>query len=686
MLSEPRQPDAGGLFESTAAKPEPLRIFKHGKTISNCSITWESESGSTELGSLDSIGVNRKSRMSFANDARLDIRKTRRVRGAVTDSLFEPSQPHFNTPYPMASLTRTESDCDDTDITPKARKYSQKAKDIESYLQSQHSYHPISPFSCDATPSKPQARRFSLAKSFISKTIGRSGKGPKTTHRANLTYSKNSLNLGLSHHKARRGDSSKGTIDSIDTSDSFEMQNLSSTEIGNGSRACSFNTGPPSISERLSTPDLQLPLMLCPKITVTPEFESADNTCCSVWAGIEISGILQNVDGNTGPDIPKLITSSQGIPDYGRLYSMLIDLTPGEGCLIEELIGSLYESVSIKLGQTRLILVKVRLCNVSCSFPPVKTSPVALIAHLESHLGDIVTPYLNVKLTYKHSAFTAQSESTNETDMGILSQNTRIRTVATAVIKRHDPQSTWVPQSSRSFSSDPGENRLIRLVESYLPNEDAMEAIRRLSGENGQGGIGVTGSTALRVRFCKSRDTISTPPPCNTRSPLSESQFEEEEGSVPSTSVSSHTYYQRQTDPARRIWSEMRKASRGACGSPGGSRFNLEQDGGCLSPVATPSILSDDVENTPRMTNNKENKPLMTSAIREERHKIRQMALRNKRSIGADTLRSIAPSVVPQTNARKRSGGVVATKGLGGLGLNMGISSGKIWGLGMPWW
>ncbi|KAH8820106.1 hypothetical protein F5884DRAFT_38038 [Xylogone sp. PMI_703] len=682
MVSKPCERE-GGLFEPTAAKPEPLRILKHGKTISNCSISWESEGSNTKFEYLDSDGTNRRDQMSFGDDARLNIRKTRRARGAVTDSLFEPSQSYTSSPYPITGLPKTGPDCDDTDVTPKAKKTSQKARDVESYLESQQPYsHPVSPFSMgDGSPPKMPARRFSLAKSFISKTIGRSGKGLKALNNLSSAYPKKRVYRGSSQHKPRRDGSSNGTSYSIDTSDSFEMQNLSSSDCSMNSMASSTGTEQSSIPRQLSTTASQIAYTLCPKVTVSTEFESAASSSCCIWAGVEISGILQSADGHTGPDTATL-RSSLDTSDYGCLYSMSIDLTPGDGCLIEELVGSLYESVSIKLGQARLILVKVRLCNVSSSFPPTKSSPVALIADLENHLGDIVTHFLTVKLTYKHTAF-GSHRATNHMDTGSLSQETKLRTIAHAIIKRHDPQSTWHPQSSRCFSSTPGDSPLIRLVESYMPNESAMEAIRRLSGDRGHLRNSDMDSSPPRDCFYNPGDLDLGLSAVDIGSSLA-SHSTTLRYRTPLIPVSSHISYQRQTDPARRIWSEMRRASRGVCGSPRDDQSSGDEYDACPSPKTTSLVPSDDVKRPMEIVCHKENIPPITSTAQEARDKIKRVALRNQRSIGADTLRSMAPSIVPQTHAKNGSRDALHTTNLGSLGL--GISSGRIWGLGMPWW
>jgi len=66
-------------------------------------------------------------------------------------------------------------------------------------------------------------------------------------------------------------------------------------------------------------------------------------------------------------------------------------------------------------------------------------------------------------------------------------------------------------------------------------------------------------------------------------------------------------------------------------------------------------------------------------AIDQERSRIMEVALRNKRSMGAETLRSIAPSIV-------QMGSSTVGKGKGGAFGGLGVGLGRTWGWGPPWW
>ena len=96
-----------------------------------------------------------------------------------------------------------------------------------------------------------------------------------------------------------------------------------------------------------------------------------------------------------------------------------------------------------------------------------------LIADLENNLGHTLTPYLSVRLTYKHSGF--------ESDGSV----TAIQTEATASIQRYNPHSVWAPPTPKLIKG-PVNNPLITLIEQHLPVERAREAIHKLADERVQ--------------------------------------------------------------------------------------------------------------------------------------------------------------------------------------------------------
>lgn len=199
-------------------------------------------------------------------------------------------------------------------------------------------------------------------------------------------------------------------------------------------------------------------VLLTPQITVTPENSSIDAGNCSLWVAVEVSGVLRNADKDqvielrsTGPmsaqlsgmcpficqcltHTERLIHKLAGIWRYGYLHSMRIDILPARNCFITELVGDLHNGDPLRVGETRLILARVSLCRTMASPHIKESSSEELIADLENDLGGTLTPYLNVRLTYKHSGFLNYEIPLLASD-GMNSHTTQLQTDASAVIR-----------------------------------------------------------------------------------------------------------------------------------------------------------------------------------------------------------------------------------------------------------
>jgi hypothetical protein len=228
---------------------------------------------------------------------------------------------------------------------------------------------------------------------------------------------------------------------------------------------------------------------------------------------------------------------------------------------------------------------------------------------------------LTVRLTYEHTAFGNASYATKP-NCGLSFQTTSLRTESMAYIKRHNLTSIW----SGSSITVP-HNPLIQLVEAHYSDNKAREAIRKLAEER------VQIPQAKKPNLDSSEETVKYV--TNVDMTM---QTQPNHSPVPDI------------DPARKIWSEMRKTSRG--------RYHQT-----IVSQGIYAYPSEDDDCSPSHINSR-------GTVDEERSRIKQVALRNKRSVGADTLRSIAPSV------GKAKAGTVA----GGLGL------GRSWGWGGSWW
>lgn len=378
-----------------------------------------------------------------------------------------------------------------------------------------------------------------------------------------------------------------------------------------------------------------------------------------------------------------VLRSHLELSPYGRLHSMRIDLHPGRGCFVSEIIGDLHKSKTVRAGETQLILAKIRFSKF---VPPThikESSTDGLIAQLENDLGDTLAPYLTVRLTYKHSAF-PNVKSRGVVGEGTSMHVTRLQTEATAVIKRHNPLSAWSPRTSQTINCPLEANPLIHLVETYLPSDSARDVIRKLAAErapiplakrfeNAAGSSeetakpGISSSIAARigspefssplVQSTSARGTI-TPPPLagpfarfgTTRSTYADDRHSED------------------MDPARKVWAEMRRASRGG-GRSRHPRVSISADHYfSVDEGGSPGQLSSSLDSPSNFLTGEIDD---VDEIREERSRIMNMALRNKRSVGQESLKSIVPSV---------------GKGKGGALSSLGLGVGRVWGWNGNWW
>ena len=342
---------------------------------------------------------------------------------------------------------------------------------------------------------------------------------------------------------------------------------------------------------------------------------------------------------------------------------MRIDLITTRDSSVLEVIGNLHESNIVYAGETHLILVKLRIAKVSRATSHIRESSTSdeIMADLENHLGGAVTSYLTVRLTYKHSGFLNYRRVATDWEGGMSSHTTRLQTEASAFIKRHNLQSLWSPRTSQELNNPLEINPLIKLIEMHLPSDKARNTLRRIADERVPIPMARRFDNSSHAPGESSEDTVKVSIGSNIAAriesavlttvlqPQSNSLLSADSGTqFLATQVSSVKVDD--IDPARKIWTEMRKNSRGYRNyrtSISDSHDSNDSDD------CSPCRLSS------------------TNTVDEERKKIKDIALRNKRSVGADTLKSFAPSVA------KTKGGTI-----GGVGLGMGRS----WWVGSNWW
>lgn len=355
---------------------------------------------------------------------------------------------------------------------------------------------------------------------------------------------------------------------------------------------------------------------------------------------------------------------------------MRIDLHPGQDCTVLEVIGNLHESKTIVPGQTHLVLAKIRIGKVDSRAGESNQSSEGMIAQLQDHLGDTISSYLTVRLTYKHSGY--PNHKPIHVD-GMRLRMTRIETEATATIKRRNPDSAWSPRASRTTSNPINLSPLVILIEQHLTPEQAVEVKKRLIDDRSMlsvarklgrwsdtshdysGGSSDAGETdgidallSRRVSVTRGQDKplvdLSPIPANSTSNPTTtDDSFED-------------------IDPARKIWTQMKMTSKGARHGMARASFDASHHS------STPDISSNTpnkVDGSPsRRQKSKSTGTDDVNNITFERGRIFDEALRNKRSVGTETLRSIAPSVT-KTTVEKEKSKKGSTSGVG-LGVSRG--------------
>ncbi|RYP32364.1 hypothetical protein DL767_005229 [Monosporascus sp. MG133] len=387
-----------------------------------------------------------------------------------------------------------------------------------------------------------------------------------------------------------------------------------------GSRQASSST----YSAHSSDDGTHDPYLLVPDISITPEARTLKDVQSSMWVAIEISGQLSK------PSVPDDVHGMQdlnnfmpvhhgggGLSRYGYLYDIKIEVLPTAHSSVIDIIDDGIRMISP--GSSLLILAYV---DVDASKPPQasgkhKHEPDDLIADLEFQLGSVKTEYIQVRLSYCHSGFPMLEDVS--TTSGISSRRSRIETTAVGVVKRHNTTSIWSPRPT------PASNALFPIIASHWgPGRahDVMNKImarrsspRRIPKSNSRG------MTNVRASENSPQIPVRTDKGAAIRVPQRKASLENQQQSTPDDAM----------DPARKIWTEMRRKTSGRATAS----LRVSKD------RRLPG-LSADLEPGP----GPEMPPLYSQGeVERRRQQIRDMALRNKRSIGADSLRSLVPSL-----------------------------------------
>ncbi|KAL7627536.1 hypothetical protein AAE478_001729 [Parahypoxylon ruwenzoriense] len=373
------------------------------------------------------------------------------------------------------------------------------------------------------------------------------------------------------------------------------------------------------------------PYVLVPHVSVTPESRTLNDGQSNLWVAIEISGqLFRPHTGNSSQSLPYASESQPpfipvhhcdaGLSRYGYLYDIKVDILPTTESSVVDLIGDTAIR-TVSPGSSHLILACIRL-GASRAYQPRASKRVSdtLIADLESQLGDIRIEYMQVRVNYCHSGFPAFGASLSED--GISAYQTRLETATTGTIKRQNPTSMWSPRPT------PISNPLFTVIASHWGPTRANEVMHKIMSNRSSPRRAGTSQTSRGEDIVKPPSRTGTAPPVPRR-----------QASLKRSSP------EKITDPARKIWTEMRRTSSGHRPAFHVSKANR-------LPAATTFV---DVPNPGAAARPAPARSESKAEVQRQRELIRETAVRNKRSIGADSLKSLVPSVAETSPGDKEN-------------------------------
>ncbi|KAI9883406.1 MAG: GTPase of the mitochondrial inner membrane that associates with the large ribosomal subunit [Watsoniomyces obsoletus] len=362
--------------------------------------------------------------------------------------------------------------------------------------------------------------------------------------------------------------------------------------------------------------------------------------------------------------LERVVESARLGTSLGRLTGLSVDISAAADASIESILGVTHQEV-LYPGQTARLLVRVKpgsAVSANLRRGPIPTVPglaissQEILTELDTLLGERVEELLHVKVRYHHT---------------LLPEDTTLSTEKICTIKRHASGSTWTRNSVQSTSTE--KNRLVRyqtcLAEFIASTREPLQALATLEAMYNDTGRPTAAITPIRdilqeldhlaaiskectatneqtqspfPAYYAQKEHISNNTLCEDQltstpyslSPISPRPEADQEEAVPTNPPSN--------DEAHRIWTEMRKMVKPASPLavvPGSPLPPAPQNLTGMMFVSSPTSLTDPT------TTVKGVNPSMSEEDSEKQRLSREIsaqAVRNKRSVGADTLRSLA--------------------------------------------
>ncbi|KAI1327133.1 hypothetical protein F5Y16DRAFT_204654 [Xylariaceae sp. FL0255] len=351
------------------------------------------------------------------------------------------------------------------------------------------------------------------------------------------------------------------------------------------------------------------PAFLIPQISVKTEVRGGPKCPPMVWAVVEVSIESLSRPGQTWS--PHTDYASH----YEQLYNVHIDILPTPQSSILECFRSPDENTDYILGSKHLVLAKMQLTDKRLWHSDgynLYQSARSIAGYDHQHDTGLVE-YLQICVRYQHPSFPNPAYSVPVN--GTLGCQTTLQTSVTGVVEARTLMSPRDPYINARQSS------LFKTVMSYWGHSRASEVLRCSRPSDSRNELRTT-PLATHTGNHPNLQPLTRPATSNTNRESRTPKFYSQNSRSPPRS-------QQNRDPAHELWGEMRRRSFSRRVTKRAS--NVDQHSAAnLSALSCMTSITGEDRNTD---------------VARRREIIRDVALRNKRSIGADSLKSLVPSL-----------------------------------------